>query len=915
MNMKENIPVVTQTPIAQKQFTLQDGEAELGRFFIGDITKHISDATVVLDDVHRIVYLNEAAQHQYDVSAADVTGQPVTEMFQYCWRSPDDEARMKLALDGSGYWRGESMHVKRSGESIHVECSVSRLPVREGTSASLFIVIRDITERKLQEERTRRNELRLRLALDAAYMISFEWDIQRDEVRRFQSTSPVLPQTSGENLGTFDEVRQVVHPEDSERFTTNVYAALAREDGHYENEFRIVQPDGSVGWLYEYGRVERDSEGQPAYLIGLSQDITERKLNEILLLQSQRRYAGIVASAMDAIVTVDAAQHIQLFNTAAEEMFACPATEAIGGSLERFMPERFRQHHAVHLHAFGQGADTSRKMGGGGFVTGLRANGEEFPVEASISQIEINGEKSFTAILRDISERKQTEDKLRESEERMRLFIEHAPVSIAMFDREMRYLAVSNRWKEDFHLSLDLELTGQSHYEIFPEIPERWKVVHRRGLAGETLQADEDPFERLDGTTQWVKWEVLPWFSADGQVGGILTAAEEITERVQVKKELQEANRRKDEFLAMLAHELRNPLAPISNAVQILRMTGPQNPTLEQTTGMIGRQVNQLVRLVDDLLDVSRVSRGKIKLQKELLDLAVVVHQAVETSQPLLESRQHTLNVTLPSRRIRVEGDFTRLAQVISNLLNNAAKYTDAGGTIDLAVEQQIGDGPDASAQAIIRVRDNGRGIDPAVLDSLFDLFYQVDRNLDRSEGGLGIGLSLVKNIIDMHGGHVEAHSTGRGNGSEFIIRLPCLPEEQPAGLAGVADNQPQPAAGQRILLVDDNPDVAESMSLLLSLYGHEVLVAHDGREAVEVALRERPALVLLDIGLPYLDGYQACQAMRNGGLAATLIVALSGYGQDDDRRKAKEAGFDRHMAKPVDMEALEELLASLSHV
>lgn len=495
----------------------------------------------------------------------------------------------------------------------------------------------------------------------------------------------------------------------------------------------------------------------------------------------------------------------------------------------------------------------------------------------------------------DVTERRLADIALRESEARLRLFIEHGPASIAMFDHNMCYLAASNRWKQDFRLPEDLPIVGRSHYEIFPEIPERWKAVHRRGLSGETLNADEDPFERMDGTTQWVKWEVRPWFNDDGQVGGILTAAEEITERMLARKALhqsredlnraqavgqlgswrldvvqnlifwseenhrifgvpegtplsyetfletvhpddreyvdeewqaalrgepyaiehrivvngqvkwvrekaylefdeagglrgafgitqditgrklaelalQEANHHKDEFLAMLAHELRNPLASLCNAGKVIRLLA-KDPALNRASGMIERQVNQLIRLVDDLLDVSRVSRGKITLQKQTVEVAGVIQQAVETSQPLIDIRQHKLSVVLPPQAVRMEGDFTRLAQVVSNLINNAAKYTDTGGTIELTVER-VGN------EVVISVRDNGRGIDPAALHSLFDLFYQVDRNLDRSDGGLGIGLSLVRSLVGMHSGHVEAHSEGRGKGSEFVVYLPCLPEE-----------------------------------------------------------------------------------------------------------------------------------------
>ena len=456
------------------------------------------------------------------------------------------------------------------------------------------------------------------------------------------------------------------------------------------------------------------------------------------------------------------------------------------------------------------------------------------------------------------------------------------------------------------------EIVGKHLSVLVP--PERWddmSLIIERIRAGERVEHFETQRLTRDGRLLAVSVTVSPVYDDAGQIVGASKIVRDISALKQAELEQREANQRKDEFLAMLAHELRNPLAPICNAVQILRMTGEHTPAMEQATGMIGRQVNQLIRLVDDLLDVSRVSRGKINLQKEPVDLVAVVHQAVETSQPLIKSREHTLEMTLPPHKIRVDGDFTRLAQVISNLLNNAAKYTDAGGVISVSVELATPENPSPGAEAVIRVRDNGRGIDPLILDCLFDLFYQADRNIDRAEGGLGIGLSLVKSLVDMHGGRVEVHSEGKGRGSEFAVYLPCQMEEQ--ALQPVqADGQETPTQSHSILLVEDNPDVADSMAMLLELYGHEVLVAHDGRRGVELAVQEKPAMVLLDIGLPDMNGYETCRAMRAAGLEDVLIVALTGYHQDEDRTKAAEAGFDWHLAKPVDIQVLEDLLASL---
>ena len=371
--------------------------------------------------------------------------------------------------------------------------------------------------------------------------------------------------------------------------------------------------------------------------------------------------------------------------------------------------------------------------------------------------------------------------------------------------------------------------------------------------------------------------------------------------------ELKENDRRKDQFLAMLGHELRNPLAPIRNAVAILKQLGANDPNLNWCRDVLDRQSEHLTRLVDDLLDISRVSRGKIQLHKEIVDLAVAAQQAIETCRPIIDARRHELTFALPPAPVHVHGDLMRLSQVVANLINNAAKYTDEGGRIWIDLACEAGD----KRQAVIRIRDNGRGLNAEAVASLFDLFYQVEGNLDRSDGGLGVGLALVRSIVELHEGTVEAHSAGCGQGSEFIVRLPRASETTAGAVAEAPVPETSAVAGMRILVVDDNHDAARSLGMLLKILGHEVLLAHDGNAAVTMALQERPAVVLLDIGLPELDGYQACQAMRRQGLTSELIVALTGYGLEKDRQLAEEAGFDAHMVKPVNLPALLRLLAT----
>jgi signal transduction histidine kinase len=392
-----------------------------------------------------------------------------------------------------------------------------------------------------------------------------------------------------------------------------------------------------------------------------------------------------------------------------------------------------------------------------------------------------------------------------------------------------------------------------------------------------------------------------------------LAAAEDLAHRTVIAIEnasllsaLKESDRRKDEFLAILAHELRNPLAPIRNAVQIYRAKGLPVPELQWATEVIDRQVHQMTRLVDDLLEVSRITKGKIELRKERIELAVVVNSAVEASRPLIEKWGHELTVTIPPQPIQLEADPTRMAQVLSNLLNNAAKYMDQGGRIWVIAERQ-------SDHVLIRVKDTGIGIPTEMLPRIFDMFTQVDRSLGRSEGGLGIGLTLVQRLVEMHGGTVEARSDGPGKGSEFVVRLAVAVEVKGQGPQGAACDREKGAAParRRILVVDDNRDAADSLGMLLRMMGNEVHTAHDGLEAVGAAAAFQPDVVLLDLGLPKLNGYEAARRIREqDGGTDMMLVAVTGLGQEEDRRRSKEAGFDHHMTKPVEFAALQKLLA-----
>ncbi|HEX2223414.1 MAG TPA: ATP-binding protein [Thermoanaerobaculia bacterium] len=411
----------------------------------------------------------------------------------------------------------------------------------------------------------------------------------------------------------------------------------------------------------------------------------------------------------------------------------------------------------------------------------------------------------------------------------------------------------------------------------------------------------------LSSPSDWLR--VAAFLVTAGVVSSLSESLHEARRQAELQAgALREADRRKDEFLAMLSHELRNPLAAIHNAVQILAACGHDPAQVEKIRGLLERQLSQLVRLVDDLLDLSRVTRGQIRLRRGPVNLAEVVSTAVETSRPLIDARGHQLTVALPETPLHIDADAARLAQVLSNLLNNAAKYTRAAGRIDLAAEGDDG-------EVCLRVRDTGIGIAPEVLPRVFDLFVQAESSTDRTEGGLGVGLTLARQLVEMHGGTIEARSAGLGMGTEIVVRLPALPPavaEMAPGRTASPRSGTAPVSPLKILVVDDNRDSAESLALLMGMTGHEVRTAYDGQFALVEARAFEPDVVVLDIGLPGMDGYQVAHHLRQEpGGERRMLLALTGYGQEEDRRRSLAAGFDHHLVKPIDLERFKELLES----
>jgi len=432
------------------------------------------------------------------------------------------------------------------------------------------------------------------------------------------------------------------------------------------------------------------------------------------------------------------------------------------------------------------------------------------------------------------------------------------------------------------------------------------KLILEQIRRGERIQHYQTVRQAKDGRLLDISLAVSPIRDQAGTVVGASKVARDIRAQKEAERILHDADRRKDEFLALLAHELRNPLGPIRHAVKILRAKTPSPSELQWATSIIDRQAEHMSRLVEDLLDVSRITRGTIELRRERVDLAAVLKSAVEASNATIDKAGHRLKVTLPTEPLYVDGDPTRLTQVVANLLDNAAKYTEPGGRISLCAERE-GDA------AVIRVKDNGIGITAELLPLIFDMFMQAGFALERAQGGLGVGLSLVERLVTLHGGTVSAHSEGPGTGSQFTIRLPVAgrAHERPRH-APATEAKADPHVRCRVLVVDDNQDSADSLGMLLRMMGHEVRTAHDGLEAIAAAATFQPDVAILDIGLPKLNGYEVAKRIREQPWGKDIVlVALTGWGQDEHRRRSQEAGFNHHLTKPVELDVLQELLAA----
>ena len=947
-------------------------------------------AVFLLDPQGQVLTWNAGAERIKGYQAKEVIGQHFScfylpDVIQQGW--PAEELR-RAAADGR--FEDEGWRVRKDGSKFWASVVITALRDEGGGVRGYLKITRDLTERKQAEENARRL-LQEEAARRAAEQYAQVIERQREQLRvtltsigdavittdpdgRVTLLNPVAEaltgwtndEAAGQPLPTAfhiinENTRQPVENPVAKVIATGRIVGLA-------NHTVLIARDGTEYPIDDSAAPIRDQSGEVTGVVLVFRDVTERRRAEQSLRESEERsrrlleFHGAVTENMgEGLYAVDTQGLVTYMNPAAEGLFGWTEAELRGR----------RMHDLTHYrHPDGTPFPIEECAGFQVLHHGkalrdhddafIRKDGSFLPVRYSSSPLRSGGKiTGVVVVFRDVTERKQAEEALRQSQQRL---AEELEAMTRLHALSTRLLSA-----DDLHTALDdvldnaIRTSGADfgNVQLYNSQIQALEIVAQRGFRQDfldhfrTVRVEEgaacaqamqngervviedveldpgyEPHRQIAAAADYRAVQSTPLKSRSGSILGMLSThfrtphrpserderlldlyarhAADLIDRIRYEQALQDVDRRKDEFLATLAHELRNPLAPIRNAVELMRWADGNADVLRKAGGVMERQLGHLVRLVDDLLDISRVTQGKVQLRKERVELAAVVQNAVELSRPVMEAQSHELTVTLSPEPVHLEADPTRLAQVFTNLLDNAAKYSEKGGRIWLSAERQ-------GAEVVVSVRDTGIGIASEHLPRIFEMFSQVTPALERSHGGLGIGLALVRGLVELHGGTVEARSAGAGSGSEFVVRLPALPpEEHIPGRKSAAEGGESLGAAprRRILVVDDNCDAADSLAMLLRLAGQDVRVAYDGPAALSQRDEFRPELMFLDIGMPGMDGYEVAQRLRQQpGLESLVLVAMTGWGQEEDRRRSREAGFDHHLVKPVEPDLLHKLL------
>jgi PAS domain S-box-containing protein len=857
------------------------------------------------DAAGRMKLVNDHWCHMLGYTEAEMLGKTVLDITHPSCIAATTEAVGRLAAGGPDF-QIEKFYCRKDGTRLSAQSNVTALRSPTGEFLGLIAVVLDITDRlRIESELRDRTHFLERIAQVTPGVLQVFDLIEKRDVFINRTVESLLGYSPEEVHAMGAEVvRRLMHPDDLPGFEEHIARVRLLADGEVAAfEFRMRERAGGWRWFHSHDAVfARDAAGAVRQLIGVSTEITGRKLAE----EVTARLAAIVESSHDALFSEDLDGIITSWNSGAEQIFGYRADQIMGTSILRLIPEarQDEEHELQRKLAAGE-------RGGTFEATRIAKDGREFPTSITISPVKDAAGKVIgtSRVVRDITERQQVEAALRATEERMRLAAEATGVGIW----EWNVLTNAIRW--------DAQM-----FRIYGVVPTADGFVNNETRRGAFLPEDlarqeevlADTLHRLGKSTRefrilradnrecrWIQAVETVRANEEGKAEWVVGTNLDVTARTNAENAIREEAQRKDEFLAMLGHELRNPLNAIRNAVQIGLEAPHDRDACQWAASVIDRQSQQLSRMVDDLLDVARINRGRIELRVAALDLGPVLEQAIAVVRPLLDRRRQTFTSDIGSQ-LRVNGDGPRLEQVFVNLLTNAVKYTPDNGRISLHARNEDG-------KVMVVIADNGAGISAELLPHIFDLFRQADSTLDRALGGLGIGLNVVKSLVEMHLGQVRVESAGMNAGTTATVSLPVLlewpaTESQPAAQV-IATARPKPV---RVLIVDDHIDAAESLETLLQRRGCEARRAHSGPAGVAAARDFRPEVLLLDLGLPGFDGYEVARILRaEAPFPDALFIAISGYAQDGDRQRCLASGFDDHFPKPLDLMKLLQVIHS----
>ncbi len=860
----------------------------------------IGDAVIATDASGRVTFMNPVAATMTGWTVADAAGQPLEAVFRIVNEITGKPAGNPIAeVFRTGRIVGLANHttlLSRDGSRTPVEDSAAPIRNSKGDVAGAVMVFHDVTLRRRAENALRESEERLRAVFDQVpvgiAVVGLDTRIEQANRRFVEILGYSLEELRRMNFADF------THPDDLEITRQHVERLRDGDGAGYRLEKRYIRKDGAVVWSQTAVEILRDAQGKPYQYVGIIEDITSRKrAEEELMAGSQRLRLALEAGRLSD----------WSWDAATDVLTMSPQMRA----LYEFEPDRVIRAADIRPLIELEDAEETR-------ARAARAIAERIPFSLEYRIKPPSGKKIWVAargqaqydargavtgmagVLQDVTLDKDADIALR----RYAALVESSEDAIVS-KTLAGVITTWNKGAERMFGFTEAEAVGSSIMILIPDalVGEEATILARLNR-GERIEHYETQRRRKDGTLLNVSLSVSPIRGPNGKILGASKIARDITLQKEVERTLRETDQRKDEFLATLAHELRNPLAPIRQAAMVSQAPNATEAQKRWSHGVISRQVQHMALLLDDLLDISRITRGTLELRPEMTELSAVVDAAVETARPAIDARRHRFTTELPPEPVHFVADPLRLSQVLANLLTNAAKYTDPGGAIRLRATV-------ADDVIIISVIDTGLGIPKDALENVFAMFSQVKATYDRSEGGLGIGLSLSRGLVQLHGGTIEAKSEGPGKGSEFIVRLPRKVRST-APVRQITGETAKKTRSRRVLVADDNRDAAESLAMLLGMEGHQVEMVHDGHAALAAIESFQPEIALLDIGMPGLNGYELAKRIRQGSLGrAVTLIAVTGWGQDNDKAQALAAGFNHHFTKPVEPERLMELLRS----